>query len=179
MNRLSSARFLLVAVALAVGIACWTWSGPANAWFHRNHDAAKCEHTQARLARNKQAVVAFYTTAFNAGKPAEAVQRYVGVDASGEKTYTQHNPQAIDGPQGFIDFVTGFKAAYPELNVAIVRVVAEDDLVITHSHLTLSPSDRGSVGADIFRLDDDGKIVEHWDVIQAIPETSANDNGMF
>lgn len=77
--------------------------------------------------------------------------------------------------------MTGFKAAYPDSNVEIVRVIAEGDLVVTHSHLTLSPEDRGSAGVDmdIFRLDARGKVVEHWVVIQAIPETANNDNGMF
>jgi predicted SnoaL-like aldol condensation-catalyzing enzyme len=124
-------------------------------------------------------VVAFYTTAFNFGFPERAVERYVGVDKNGEKLYIQHNPFAADGPQAFIDFVNSFKGANPLLSVDIVRVIAECDLVVTHSHITVSPEDRGSAAMDIFRLDKRGKIVEHWDVVQMIPETSANDNGMF
>ena len=126
-----------------------------------------------RLDQNKQTATAFYDLMFNECRPREAIERYVGA------TYIQHNPFAGDGPQAFIDFVTQFAAANPGLNVDIKRVVAECDLVVTHSHVTVSPEDRGSAAADIFRLDENGKILEHWDVVQPVPETSANTNGMF
>jgi predicted SnoaL-like aldol condensation-catalyzing enzyme len=143
------------------------------------HDQQACVRSKALLDPNAQTVVAFYTTAFNFGKPELAVQRYVGVDSNGEKLYIQHNPFAADGPQAFIDFVNFFKSANPELSVRIVRVIAECDLVVTHSHITLNSDDRGNAVMDIFRLDRRGKIVEHWDVVQPVPETSANDNTMF
>jgi predicted SnoaL-like aldol condensation-catalyzing enzyme/plastocyanin len=126
----------------------------------------------AELERNKQAVVGFYTMAFNDKKPAEAVAQYVG------PRYTQHNPLAADGPEAFIAFVSGFATAFPEGGVEIKRVLAEGDLVVTQSHFTLNPDDRGSAVFDMFRIEN-GKIVEHWDVIQPIPETPANDNTMF
>ena len=113
------------------------------------------------------------------GLPELAVQEYVGVDSAGQKLYIQHNPNAADGPQAFIDFVTFFKTLFPDMNIDIVRTIAECDPVITHGHFTLFPEDRGNAVMDIFRLDNTGRIVEHWDVVQAIPETSANDNGMF
>jgi predicted SnoaL-like aldol condensation-catalyzing enzyme len=160
---------LAAAVAFAAG-AVATGVGVASAGEDHRHGG--CNDPQA-LERNKANVVAFYTTAFNKGKPAKAVARYVGA------TYIQHNPFAADGPQAFIDFVSAFKAANPGLNVDIKRVIAECNLVVTHSHVTVSPTDRGSAAADIFRLDENGKIVEHWDVVQPVPETSANDNGMF
>lgn len=121
---------------------------------------------------NKQAVVAYYTLAFNDKKPEEAVARYVG------DRYIQHNPQAPDGPEAFIAFVRGFAGQAPGLNIEIKRVIAEGDLVMTHGLITTSPDDRGMAAVDIFRLED-GKIVEHWDVVQPVPETSANDNTMF
>jgi predicted SnoaL-like aldol condensation-catalyzing enzyme len=161
------ARVLVVAVVGAGVVAAGV--GVASA----GDDHRPGCNDQHALARNKANVVAFYTTAFNEGKPAKAVARYVGA------TYIQHNPFAADGPQAFIDFVTAFKTANPGLNVDIKRVVAECDLVVTHSHVTVSPTDRGSAAADIFRLDENGKILEHWDVVQPVPETSANDNGMF
>jgi predicted SnoaL-like aldol condensation-catalyzing enzyme len=111
--------------------------------------------------------------AFNDKKPEEAVAKYGG------PVYIQHNPQAADGFQAFIDFVKFFTTQNPQLHVDIKRVIGECDMVVTHSHLTLSPSDRGSAVADIFRLNRQGKVVEHWDVIQAVPDTSANDNTMF
>jgi predicted SnoaL-like aldol condensation-catalyzing enzyme len=127
----------------------------------------------AQVARNKATVVAYYTTAFNDKKPEEAVARYGG------PVYIQHNPQAADGFQAFIDFVKFYTGQYPQLHVDIKRVIGECNMVVTHSHLTTSPDDRGSAVADIFRLNRQGKIVEHWDVIQPVPATSANDNTMF
>jgi predicted SnoaL-like aldol condensation-catalyzing enzyme len=118
-------------------------------------------------------VVAYYTTAFNDKKPEEAVAKYGG------PVYIQHNPLAADGFQAFIDFVKAYTGANPQLHVDIKRVIGECDLVVTHSHITTSPSDRGQAVADIFRLNRKGKVVEHWDVIQPVPETSANDNTMF
>ena len=121
---------------------------------------------------NKQTVVAYYTLAFNDKQPEEAVARYVG------DRYIQHNPQAPDGPEAFIAFVRGFAGQFPELNIEIKRVIAEGDLVMTHGLITTSPDDRGTAAADIFRLEN-GKIVEHWDVVQDIPEKAANQNTMF
>jgi predicted SnoaL-like aldol condensation-catalyzing enzyme len=144
-----------------------------------HHGPSACVRGKAQLDRNSRTVVAFYTTAVNFGNPARAVEKYVGVDEDGNKTYTQHNPLAADGPQAFIDFFTGFKQAFPLSSVDIKRVIAECDLVVTHSHFKVSPTDTGSAVMDIFRLDAAGKVVEHWDVIQQIPATSANDNGMF
>ena len=128
----------------------------------------------ADLERNKANAIAFYELMFNDCKPREAIEQYVGAD------YIQHNPQAADGPQAFIDFVSGFKAAFPALNVDIKRTIAQCDLVVTHSHVTfLPPPHTGLAAADIFRLDNTGRIVEHWDVVQEVPTTPANDNGMF
>lgn len=124
------------------------------------------------LEQNKETVRAFYELAFNQKKPEEAVARYVG------STYIQHNPMAGDGPQPFIEFVNGFVGQFPNLTVHIKRVIAEGDLVMTHSLIKTSPEDRGTAAADIFRLED-GKVVEHWDVLQPVPETAANDNTMF
>jgi predicted SnoaL-like aldol condensation-catalyzing enzyme len=126
----------------------------------------------ADLETNKQTVVAFYTLAFNDKRPEEAVQRYVG------DRYTQHNPLAGDGSGPFVEFVKAYTGQFPELSVDIKRVIAEGDLVVTHGLIKASPEDRGTAAVDIFRLED-GKVVEHWDVLQAVPETAANDNTMF
>jgi predicted SnoaL-like aldol condensation-catalyzing enzyme len=122
------------------------------------------------IEANKRAVVEYYELAFNQHQPEEAVARYLGPE------YIQHNPQAPDGPEAFIGFVN----AFPQASVDIRTVIAEDDLVATHSLLRFSDEDeRGTVAVDIFRLDGDGKIVEHWDVLQPFPETSENDHPMF
>ena len=120
---------------------------------------------------NTEAVRSFYEMAFNDGKPEEAVERFVG------NRYTQHNPQAGDGPEAFIGFVHWYRGEFPELSVDIRRTIAEGDLVATHSVIKTSTEDRGTAAVDIFRVED-GKVVEHWDVLQPVPEESANDNGM-
>ena len=164
------AAITIMAVGVGAALASTQHHNPPR---HSSKHGSKGPCSPAQVARNKATVVAYYTTAFNDKKPEEAVAKYGG------PVYTQHNPLAADGFQAFIDFVKGFTAANPQLHVDIKRVIGECNMVVTHSHLTLSPSDRGSAVADIFRLNRQGKIVEHWDVIQAVPETSANDNTMF
>lgn len=123
------------------------------------------------LEENKSIVTDYYSTAF-AGNPEKAVADHFG------DRYIQHNPQAENGPEAFIGFVHWLRGEYPDLSLDIKRVIAEGDLVVTHSHLILTPGEAGRALADFFRLED-GKVVEHWDVIQDIPATSANSNSMF
>lgn len=124
------------------------------------------------LERNKQTVVAFFTHAFNDHEPADAVARYVG------SQYVQHNPDTPDGPEAFVKSTLHLIARHPELRVDIKRVIAEGDFVAAHNLVTTSRASRGLVGIDIFRLEN-GKIVEHWDARQPVPEKAANNNGMF
>lgn len=105
-------------------------------------------------------------------KPEEAVAKYL------ETNYRQHNPGTADGPESFIKTVKWFAQNFPEFRMETKRIIAEGDLVVLHSHLILKPGDRGSAVVEIFRLEN-GKIVEHWDVVQEVPETSANNNTMF
>jgi predicted SnoaL-like aldol condensation-catalyzing enzyme len=120
---------------------------------------------------NKRVVVDYYQTAFD-GNPEKAVADHFG------DRYIQHNPEAADGPEAFIGFVKWLRSEYPRLTLEIKRVIAEGDLVATHSHLILEPGKPGRALADFFRLEN-GKVVEHWDVIHDVPSTSANPNGMF
>ena len=124
------------------------------------------------LEANKQTLSEYYDLSFNQRKPEEAVVKYMG------PYYRQHNPQAADGPEPFIGFVKSFAQTYPSLRIDLKRIIAEGDLVVTHGHLIREPGDRGMAVVDIFRLEG-GKIVEHWDVVQEIPETSTNSNTMF
>jgi len=123
-------------------------------------------------AENKQLVLAFYQQAFNDNQPEQAAAEHLA------STYVQHNPGAGDGPDAFIGYVHWLRGQFPELHLDIKRAIAEDDLVVTHANLHLKPGDRGMAVADIWRVAD-GKIAEHWDVVQEVPEKSANSNTMF
>jgi predicted SnoaL-like aldol condensation-catalyzing enzyme len=152
----------------------------SNGWFaFGNSDPRACARGQAQLDRNVRTAVNYYTLAFNAGKPRLAVEKYIGVDKHGKKTYTQHNPFAQDGPEAFIAFVEFYKSAFPDLHVDIKRTIAQCDLVMTHAHITTGPNDLGNAAMDIFRFDRTGRIVEHWDAVQPVEAAPANDNTQF
>ncbi|GKX64163.1 polyketide cyclase [Pragia fontium] len=127
--------------------------------------------TESQQELNKQVVTKFYQQALN-DKDGEAAAHYLG------KVYIQHNPNAQDGVEGFKKYIDYLKKNSPNGKSEIKQVFAEGDYVILHVKSTRSPEDNGQAIIDIFRLEN-GKIVEHWDVIQAIPKQSANGNGMF
>ena len=121
---------------------------------------------------NKADVIAFYKMMFNDCRPAEAIATYAGAD------YVQHNPHVGDGKDAFIAYFEKMAQEYPGKRVEVKRAFADGQHVILHCH-QIWPDGLEYAGIDIFRLNDTGKIVEHWDVLQVLPDHSANDNGMF
>lgn len=121
--------------------------------------------------QNTRNAIAFYREAFE-GRPIAAVHKYVGEE------YIQHNPAVKDGKEGFIEYFSRMQEEYPEKTVNFVRTVAEGNLVALHTH-QVWPGNEEYVTMDFFRFDDHGKICEHWDAIQRIPDASANGNTMY
>ncbi|WP_336080488.1 nuclear transport factor 2 family protein [Thalassospira sp. CH_XMU1448-2] len=121
--------------------------------------------------RNTANTVAFYEMVFNQHNVDGAITKFMGDE------YIQHNPFAPDGIEGFRSAITGWLKADPSIHADIVRTIAQDDLVTLHVRSTSAQGESAVI--DIFRLDADGKIVEHWDVSQPVPDQQAHDNTMF
>jgi predicted SnoaL-like aldol condensation-catalyzing enzyme len=128
--------------------------------------------TKERMERNKKNVIAFYDLIINKKDYETAQKLYVG------PRYKQHNPLVKDYPEGLKEFIEFLKTNHPDANSEIIRIFADGDFVICHVHSRRPPNVHRAI-VEIFRLTEDGKIDEHWDVIQEVPAESANSNGMF
>jgi len=146
----------------------WLWLAAAGLLVSSAPIPAAADDTREA---NKKTVVEFYEAAINR-KDFEAASKFFG------PRYVQHNPNAPDGIEGFKAFLGFLREKFPQSRSEIKRVWAEGDYVILHVHAMRTPGARGSAIVDVFKLEN-GKIVEHWDVIQEIPEKAANNNGMF
>lgn len=123
------------------------------------------------MMNNKEKAIAFYQMAYE-GNPRKAVALYVGPE------YIQHNPLVGNGPEAFIAYFEKMQTEYPDKSIEFVRTIAEGDLVALHTH-QVWPGNDEYVTMDFFRFDTEGKIVEHWDAIQQIPEGNLNGNTMY
>lgn len=124
------------------------------------------------LERNKENAIAFCDMMFNQSNPSMAIREYVG-DA-----YVQHNCVFGNSKKAFIDHYTLLAEENPDKKLHFKRVIAEGDMVVLHCFQEM-PGSKGVARVDIFRHDEKGKIVEHWDVSQEIPKLSSNKNTMF
>ena len=124
------------------------------------------------LEENKKNAIEFYKMAY-LGNPRKAVELFVGEE------YIQHNPAVGDGPAPFIQYFEQAGKDHPRKTIEFVRAIAEGNLVALHTHQTWPDIQKEYVTMDFFRFDKNGKIVEHWDAIQQIPETSVNNNTMY
>ena len=122
--------------------------------------------------QNKETAKSFYDLMFNKNEPRKAIEKYTG------EIYRQHNPHVLDGKEGFIEYFEKMASEHPGKKVHVKRSIAEDNMVVLHTHQEW-PNDPDYATIDIFRFDENGKIVEHWDVLQTIPEEMAHGNTMF
>ncbi|MDO4249497.1 MAG: ester cyclase [Neisseria sp.] len=167
---LKNTKTILTAAATAVLLAaCTTAHNTPSAPVPSSAGTA----SSAEEARNKARVLDFYELAFNQHKLQEAVDKHIA------EPYIQHNPSVGNGGKAFIDAFSPFLKANPQSRAEVKRAVAEGDLVVLHVFSQTSPQDKGEAVVDIFRLNGEGKIVEHWDVIQAMPDKPVHNNGMF
>lgn len=123
------------------------------------------------IQQNKDNAIAFYQMAYS-GNPQKAVSLFVGDE------YIQHNPDVADGKEGFIEYFEKMQKEYPAKSVAFVRCIGEGDLVALHTH-QIWPGNEEYITMDFFRFDTHGKICEHWDSIQKIPQTAKHNNKMY
>jgi predicted SnoaL-like aldol condensation-catalyzing enzyme len=144
----------------------WPLALAAGAWV-----ALAAGAQPSQLENNKRIATEFYDAAINR-KDFAAASQYLG------SYYRQHNPTAADGAEGLRAFIDFLKTRFPNQRGEIKRVVAEGDLVVLHVHSTRGDDTPGRAIVDIFRIEN-GKVVEHWDVIQDIPAQAANANSMF
>jgi predicted SnoaL-like aldol condensation-catalyzing enzyme len=175
---MSMPKLAAVAVLIALG-ACSPQSetaAPAAAPAAAPDPAVAAADAQAKAEADKaekiRLVSEFYDAAINQ-KDFEKASAYLGA------TYIQHNPTAPDGPEGLKGFLEFLKTNAPQAHSEIKHAYADGNFVILHVHSLREPNTRGRAIVDIFRVDENNKVVEHWDVVQDIPEKPANQNTMF
>jgi predicted SnoaL-like aldol condensation-catalyzing enzyme len=169
-RRMTTRRVLVATVATSALLGAATVPAFASPPVSAGHAMGHVDGG-ARLDYQKTVAVRVLKEAFERGDT-EVVDRFVRAD------YIQHNPLASNGPEALKTFAAGLHQQFPDTEYDVKRVIAENDLVVVHSNLVLTPGTRGSAVMDIFRFQD-GKIAEHWDTLQDVPDGSVNGNDMF
>lgn len=159
------------AVTAMLSIALFSGVAPGSPAYAASAKAESTKRAVAREEKNRALVVEFYTTVLSQ-RQVDKAPHYLKED------YIQHNPFAPSGRDAFMEFFRVLFAQYPQSEHRIVRTAADGDLVYLHVHAKNSPDDPGRAVMDILRVEN-GMIVEHWDVVQPVPESAANNNGMF
>ncbi|WP_406451326.1 nuclear transport factor 2 family protein [Streptomyces sp. NBC_01622] len=166
-----AATFVAAALTAAMALPASAATSPATTVRHTGHPVASRDGENERLQYQKSVAVGVLKGLFERGDT-KIVDRYVRPD------YIQHNPTLPDGAEAFKNLGVSLHRQYPALKFGIKQVISEGDLVIVHSHVQLTPDDRGGSYYDIYRFQG-GKLAEHWDVIQDVPATSVNGHDMF
>ena len=156
-------------LSFAAAVAFTALAGPALADGHGEQVQAESRHCTLSA---RQVVERFIPLFYEQKNVTQAFERWV------DPGYIQHNPNAATGRKAAVDFLQPFFDANPGLRFTVYRVIASDGLVAVHQRMQIDENDRGNAVVDLFRVEN-CKIVEHWDVMQPVPETSANENGMF
>jgi predicted SnoaL-like aldol condensation-catalyzing enzyme len=150
-------RIALTTVALAITLL-GVLASPADAGLSKDPKAQKA--------------MAFLDMVFNQKKVRQGFDKYVG------DKYIQHNPIAADGKEAAVTVLGRVLEQLPTWSYEFKHAYVDGNIAIIHSLVKVRPEDRGNAVIDIFRFEK-GKVVEHWDVVQPIPEKSANNNTMF
>ena len=159
----------IVVASLALGVSSVAWAkrAPVQITQQQNTGLSATERV------NRQVVVDFYQQVFQKHQVEAAVKQHIG------KEYIQHNPHVGDGVEPFVAYFVPYFQQNPQARSEIKRVIVQGDLVVLHIHSQPTPDSLGSAVMDIFRFDENGKIVEHWDVLQDVPEKTASGRSMF
>lgn len=145
---------------------------PVSPAFSAEASRGHAVQAQSETEKNRAIITDFIDMFYGQKKPREAFEKYVAAD------YIQHNPGAPDGREATLALLEPFMKSMPDRTTKVLRILVDGDLAAVHSRGAKGPDDRGMAIVDIFRLKD-GKIVEHWDVLQPVPEQSANPHPMF
>lgn len=125
-----------------------------------------------RFTPPREVLLNFERMAFDERQPEAAVRKYFSPDV------VDHDPNVRGDRDSIIERLSKLDWSTGGPQRTIMHVVVDGDIVAVHHHLVRKPGEAGIAAVDLFRIKD-GLVVEHWDVLQPIPEDSPNTHGMF